>query len=69
MIHFKIPQSLIHEDDIDKKCSSIISFYTCRELHSMTNYFMLSLAVADLLVCLIIMPCSLMVLLIGQYEY
>ena len=30
--------------------------FPCRELQNMTNYFLMSLGVADLLVCLIVMP-------------
>ena len=37
-----------------------------RELQSRTNYYMLSLAISDLLVCLILMPCSLLVLVKGE---
>merc|ERR1719268_766205 len=33
-----------------------LAISTNRELQNMTNYFLMSLAVADLLVCLIVMP-------------
>lgn len=58
---------------INRYSSHLINYYTClsssitfRELQSRSNYYMLSLAISDLLVCLIIMPCSLLVLGKGE---
>ena len=35
-----------------------IAIYTDRRLHNVTNYFLFSLAIADLLVCALVMPIS-----------
>jgi len=39
-----------------------------RKLHNVTNYFLVSLAFADLLVSLVVMPCSIVQELNGRYE-
>lgn len=38
-----------------------IAIYTERRLQNITNYFLFSLAIADLLVCALVMPLSIMV--------
>lgn len=38
-----------------------IAIATDRRLHNVTNYFLFSLALADLLVCLLVMPLSIIV--------
>ena len=40
--------------------------YLFRELQSNTNYYMLSLALSDLVVCTLVMPCSAAVLISGD---
>uniref|UniRef100_A0A1I7XLD9 G_PROTEIN_RECEP_F1_2 domain-containing protein n=1 Tax=Heterorhabditis bacteriophora TaxID=37862 RepID=A0A1I7XLD9_HETBA len=42
-------------------CMVCIAIATDRRLHNVTNYFLFSLALADLLVCLLVMPLSIIV--------
>ena len=39
-----------------------------RKLHNVTNYFLVSLAFADLLVSLVVMPCSIVQQMKGRYS-
>lgn len=38
-----------------------IAIWTDRRLHNVTNYFLFSLALADLLVCMVVMPLAILV--------
>lgn len=40
-----------------------------KKLHNATNYFLMSLAIADMLVGLLVMPLSLLAILYGEYNY
>lgn len=35
-----------------------VAVYVERQLRNTTNYFLVSLSIADLIVCLVVMPCS-----------
>lgn len=40
-----------------------------KKLHNATNYFLMSLAIADMLVGLLVMPTSLLAILYGKYNF
>lgn len=40
-----------------------------KKLHNATNYFLMSLAIADMLVGLLVMPLSLLAILYGKYNF
>lgn len=40
-----------------------------KKLHNATNYFLMSLAIADMLVGLFVMPTSLLAILYGKYNF
>ena len=40
-----------------------------RKLQNVTNYFLLSLSIADLFVCFFVMPCSIVNELMGKYQF
>lgn len=40
-----------------------------QRLHNMTNYFLMSLAIADLMVALLVMPMALVVTLYGRWRF
>ena len=41
-------------------------FYLLRDLQSTTNYFLMSLALADLLVCTVVMPFGALSFIVGE---
>ena len=50
----------------DRERSNQISIMFARDLQSTTNYFLLSLALADLLVCTIVMPFGAATFIMGR---